>query len=386
MEYVQERIATLHDFTGAVPDAPLDRTAVVVPLTYEDYASLAADRVFSTLADVSPGMVIVPLRAPADGVEPVRTWLSGFELDVELLWCNGSEVEALLSAHELNASGANGKGRDVWLALGRAAERAEYVVVHDADATTYSAAHVPRLCAPLDGEFSFTKGYYARVENDRLYGRLFRLFYAPLVRVLADEHDTAITEYLAAFRYALAGEFGMTAELARRIRAQRSWGLEVGTLGEAFRHVGIDGTAQVDLGVHKHEHRSVGGPTGLAEMSSEVADALFLALEDAGVAPAYGTLAARYRQAAESLLDGYAADAAFNGLAYDREAESEQVEAYAEAIDAPGADTRLPAWVDAPVDPAEVVAASERSIASLSSSTGTEGTSPVSSGESHYSP
>jgi len=39
MEYVQERIATLHDFDGTVPAAPTDRAAVVVPLTERDHAS-----------------------------------------------------------------------------------------------------------------------------------------------------------------------------------------------------------------------------------------------------------------------------------------------------------------------------------------------------------
>jgi glucosyl-3-phosphoglycerate synthase len=361
MEYVQERIATLHDLTDAVPDAPLDQTAVVVPMTHRDCASLAAEHVFSTLADVAPATVIVPLRAPPDRIDSARAWLADLDVETELLWCNGPDVEALLSAHDLHAR--TGKGSDVWLALGRAAERASYVVVHDADATTYSPAHVARLCAPLTGEFSFTKGYYARVENDRLYGRLFRLFYAPLVRVLDDAHDAPITEYLGAFRYALAGEFGMTADLARRVRAQRSWGLEVGTLGEAFQEASPAETAQVDLGVHQHDHRSVSGPTGLAEMCQEVADALCIAVEDAGVTPAYETLADRYQQAAEMLLDGYAADASFNGLHYDRAEEREQVRTYAEAIGPPGADTRLPAWRDAPIDPGEVVAASERSVA-----------------------
>jgi glucosyl-3-phosphoglycerate synthase len=380
MEYVQERIATLHDLTDAVPDAPLDRTAVVVPMTHRDYASLAAERIFDTLGDLSPATVVVPLRAPPDSVDSVREWLADLDVDTELLWCNGPEVRALLSAHELDTS--TGKGSDVWLALGRAAERADYVVLHDADATTYSAAHVPRLCAPLTDGFSFTKGYYARVENHHLYGRLFRLFYAPLVRVLDDAHDATITRYLDSFRYALAGEFGLTADLARRIRAQRSWGLEVGTLGEAYQHAGVDGTAQVDLGIHQHDHRSVGGPTGLAEMCREVADALFLALEDAGVSPTYETLATRYRQAAESLLDGYAADALFNGLSYDRADEREQVGAYADAISPPRTDSRLPAWVDVSIDPGEVVAASERSIAGCSA----DGPRSLSGGESQFSP
>ena len=47
MEYGQERIATLHDLTGHVPDAPTERAAVVVPMTDREYAGLAAERVLS---------------------------------------------------------------------------------------------------------------------------------------------------------------------------------------------------------------------------------------------------------------------------------------------------------------------------------------------------
>jgi len=52
MEYVQERVATLHDFTDPVPDAPVERAAVVVPMTEREHASLAAERVLSALEAV----------------------------------------------------------------------------------------------------------------------------------------------------------------------------------------------------------------------------------------------------------------------------------------------------------------------------------------------
>jgi len=42
MEYVQERVTTLHDLTDPTPDAPTDRATVVVPMTEREYAGLAA--------------------------------------------------------------------------------------------------------------------------------------------------------------------------------------------------------------------------------------------------------------------------------------------------------------------------------------------------------
>ena len=49
MEYVQSRVATLHDLADPVPAAPVDRAAVVVPMAERDCLSDAADRVLGTL-------------------------------------------------------------------------------------------------------------------------------------------------------------------------------------------------------------------------------------------------------------------------------------------------------------------------------------------------
>ncbi|WP_418285253.1 glycosyl transferase family 2 [Halorubrum sp. DTA46] len=357
MEYVQERVTTLHALTDHRPDAPTGRAAVVVPMTEREYGTLAADGVLTTLETVDPARVIVPLRAPAERVGPFVRWLGDFDLDVETLWCGGPRLADLLTEHGLD--GSRGKGRDVWLGLGRALA-AEYVVVHDADTKTYSQAFVNRLLFPLAHGHSFSKGYYARVEDGALYGRLFRLFFRPLVRALADGTDTreaGVIEYLDAFRYALAGEFAATTDLVSRLRVQRGWGLEVGSLGEAFAHAGFTDSAQVDLGRYEHDHRSVDGPTGLADMSRAVGAATLRAVEEGGIDVDYDGLEARYRAAADRLIDGYETDAAFNGLDYDRASERSQVATYAEGLAPPGPDTRLPAWRDAPITPEAVGAA-----------------------------
>jgi glucosyl-3-phosphoglycerate synthase len=353
MEYVQERVTTLHDLTDPTPEAPTDRTAVVVPMTEREYAGLAAERVLSALERVDPARVVIPLRAPADRAGRFRDWLAEFDLPLSVLWCSGPRVREELAAADLD--GARGKGRDVWLGLGQAqALDAEFVAVHDADTETYTAADVPRLLFPLTRGREFSKGYYARVEDGRLYGRLFRLFFAPLVRALSDAHDAEVLTYLGAFRYALAGEFAATSDLVSRLRIQRTWGLEVGTLAEAYERVGFEGSAQVDLGTYEHDHRAVGGPTGLSDMSRAVGAAVLRAAESHGVDPDYDALPGRYREAAFDLIRSYAADAAFNDLVYDREDEREQVRTYAESIAPPGEDDRLPPWSDTPVSPATI--------------------------------
>lgn len=355
MEYVQERIATLHDLTDPLPEAPTDQTAVIVPMTDNEYGTLAAERVLTALETVDPAQVLVPLRASRETVEACHEWLAEFDLSLDVLWCASDEVTALLADYGLD--GDAGKGRDVWLALGVAAANHRYVVCHDADTKTYSPAFVRRLLAPLARDWAFSKGYYARVENGRLYGRLFRLFYAPVVRALRAQHDEPVVEYLAAFRYALAGEFAMTSDLARRLRIERRWGLEVGTLGSAFDEVGFAGTAQVDLGVCEHNHRAVTGPRGLATMVDDVSAALFRVVEENGVVPDYAALTRGYRDATDEFIRQYAADAAFNDLSYDSADEREQIDAYVDAIGPPGRDTRLPAWSEIDLDPETVRAA-----------------------------
>jgi len=355
MDYVQERVTTLHDLSpitrSATPPVPTDRTAVVVPMTEREYAGLAAERVLSELESVDPGTVVVPLRAAADRVPAFVEWLSEFDLSLSVLWCDAPELGDALAEHGLD--GERGKGRDVWLALGQVLD-SEYVVVHDADTKTYTEDYVYRLLYPLAHDHEFAKGYYARVENERLYGRLFRLFYRPLVRTLADAHAHPVVEYLGAFRYALAGEFAATSDLVSRLRVQRTWGLEVGTLGDAFAVAGFDGSAQVDLGAYEHDHRAVGGPTGLTDMSAGVGSALFRVLADHGVDVDVETLPGRYREAAAAHVRQYATDAGFNGLDYDRESELDQVARYADAIEPLGEDTRLPAWTETSLRPSTV--------------------------------
>jgi glucosyl-3-phosphoglycerate synthase len=356
MEYVQERVTTLHDLGDAAPDAPVDRAAVVVPMTEREYAGLAAERVLSSLERVGPARVVVPLRASAERAGAFADWLAEYDLPLTVVWCDGPRVESLLEEHGLD--GARGKGRDVWLALGTALTE-EYVVFHDADTKTYGPGYVHRLLFPLAHGHAFSKGYYARVEDRRLYGRLFRLFYAPLVRTLAAHHHAAVLDYLGAFRYALAGEFAATRDLASRLRLQRSWGLEVGTLGDAFAHAGFEQSAQVDLGAYEHDHRAVSGPTGLSDMSRGVGRALFSAVEAHGVTPEYESLPERYRETANRFVDAYGLDAAYNGFDYPTEEERAQVDRYAEAVVSPTTDDRLPAWRDAPLTPTDVRDAAE---------------------------
>ncbi len=331
MEFVQERVATLHGFTDNTPPVPVEDVAVVIPVKGEDLGRRSLDDVLDTLVDVDPGRVVLSVRGSRGRVSDLRERVGRRSLDVEVLWCNAPALDEAL--RDAGVNGPTGKGRDVWLALAVAGASHDIVVVHDADARTYDAGYVPKLAWAIDQGYDFAKGYYARIERERFFGRLVRLVWYPLLSVLERSSVAPVVRYLGAFRYPLAGEFAIDSERIPELRLPPRWGLETGMLGEMYNHVGFDGSAQVDLGVHQHDHRPIRGGAGLEAMAAEVVGTLASILEGHGetlpTAEAYATAAIEH-------LDRYATDAAFNGLRYDRTDERAQIEAYRSVVEEGG--------------------------------------------------
>lgn len=347
MEFIQEGIATLHEFGEVTTSVALDDVGVIVPLSEDDVGERGVHHTFEILAGLNPGEVIVPLRADRATAKAVDSWLQASDVSGTVLWCNGPPMTRLLDRAGVSTGG--GKGLDVWLGLGLGATDHEKLVVHDADSRAYAHEHVPRLAWPLNHGFDFTKGYYARIEDGRLYGRLVRLLWEPLLAAIGRTQSHPVIEYLDSFRYPLAGEFAVSSEIARQLRLHPGWGLEVGMLGETFTNAGPRQTAQVDLGRHQHDHRPVDGPSGLAAMAEAVSAALFAVLEMHGLSVDEDSIEARYERIARDYIERYAVDAAFNGLTYDATAERAQVTRYRQAIGQGSAPPWLPAFADTPL-------------------------------------
>ena len=206
----------------------------------------------------------------------------------------------------------------------------------------YDRRLVARLCYPVANPnlgFEFCKGYYARV-TDRLHGRVTRLFMTPLVRsMLSLSPNQPFLRYLDSFRYPLAGEFAMRAELARETRIPGDWGLEVGMLAEIYRNRSNMRICQVDLTQnyeHKHQALSEEDPSkGLMRMTNDIAKTLFRTLASEGIIFTEGffeALEVRYVRMAEDTIAGYYADAQLNGLEFDRHAEEQAVAAFARSV------------------------------------------------------
>jgi glucosyl-3-phosphoglycerate synthase len=145
--------------------------------------------------------------------------------------------------------------------------------------------------------------------------------------------------FLDSFRYPLAGEFSMKADLARINRIPGDWGLEVGVLAEIYRNRAVRRICQAELCdnyEHKHQALSPDDPTkGLMKMATDIAKTLFRTLSAEGVVFSSGvfrTLQSTYIRTAEDTVARYHADALIDGLLFDRHEEEVAVEAFVKAV------------------------------------------------------
>ena len=155
-----------------------------------------------------------------------------------------------------------GKGDAMYRAL--AVLRGEIVCYLDADTSGFSAHYATGLLGPLvceadadeepaSGEIAFVKAFYRRpfeqggVSLPEEGGRVNHLLARPALELFYPE--------LAAVRQPLAGEVAARRELLERVPFATGYGVEIGMLIDAWREVGLDGIAQVDLDEHRNRHQ-----------------------------------------------------------------------------------------------------------------------------------
>jgi len=284
--------------------------------------------------------IIVLGRADQGDYRRLIKLLNPLPMRTTVVWPEGPELSRALESMlpDLDV-GPPGKGRDVWIAMGYilSAGGIHSIALHDADIVNYTEEIPLRLLLPLADpalNFSFCKGYYPRISENALHGRVTRLLVTPLVRVLMEENPTDVLRLIGGLRYPLAGEFAFTADLAGRIPIPRDWGLEVGLLsavvGEAKRSE-ICQAGLCENYEHKHQNLSAGDERGgLNRMAVEVSETM---LRESAPADGWGKdLVDRYLREVDLLIPMYRADALANGLDYDDGAEKRAVETFAGAL------------------------------------------------------
>jgi glucosyl-3-phosphoglycerate synthase len=264
-----------------------------------------------------------------------------------VLWNDGPRLQALdqrLQALDL-APKELGKGRNVWYCMGYtlASNKAESVALHDCDILTYDRSLLARLIYPVANprfNYEFCKGFYARVADGKINGRVSRLLVTPLLRALKKTlGDMEYLDYMDSFRYPLAGEFSFRRDVLSDILIPSDWGLEIGVLSEMYRNYANNRLCQSDIAdVYDHKHQDLSAHSdqgGLSKMSIDIAKALFRKLATRGVTfntETFRSLKATYYRVALDFVETYHNDAVMNGLKLDIHGEEKAVELFAENI------------------------------------------------------
>jgi glucosyl-3-phosphoglycerate synthase len=264
-----------------------------------------------------------------------------------VLWHDGPRLRALdkeLAEFDL-APREEGKGRNVWYCMGYmlGSRRVESIAIHDCDILTYERSLLARLIYPVANpsfNYEFCKGFYARVANNKINGRVSRLLVTPLLRALKKTlGDVEYIDFMDSFRYPLAGEFSFRRDVLTDLRIPSDWGLEIGVLSEMYRNYSNNRLCQVDIADrydHKHQHLSADDASaGLSRMSIDICKALFRKLATRGVvfsSEAFRSVKASYYRIALDFVETYHNDAVMNGLDYDVHGEEHAVELFAENI------------------------------------------------------
>lgn len=199
MDFMQERITTIHDFRIeerflclALEDIAKERPmTLLIPMLFEE---IFGDHIENILKEINESNFLtkVVIALAADDEQQyiqVKQYFSKLEIPCIIVWCDGPSVQQVieeLKEKDLDITMFSGKGKDTWIALGVATLDSYAIAMHDADIVFYSRVLPAKLLYSVvepDLDFYYNKGYYARIDMERLimYGRVTRLLLSPLV-------------------------------------------------------------------------------------------------------------------------------------------------------------------------------------------------------------
>tara|TARA_R110002072_G_scaffold140765_9_gene285254 strand:- start:17179 stop:18402 length:1224 start_codon:yes stop_codon:yes gene_type:complete len=356
--YQNGRITTLHNLSRrpvAELEEELTRHAkkrplgLILPSLFSELEGNALSNIIQELKHVPYlNEIVIGLdRANRDQYKYALTFFSELPQHHRVLWNDGPALLAL--DKELQEMGLApkelGKGRNVWYCMGYilASGRAESVALHDCDIVTYNRELLARLIYPVahpQFNYMFCKGYYSRIADGKINGRVCRLLVTPLIRALKKIYgDMDYLNYMDSFRYSLAGEFSFRKDVLSDIRIPSDWGLEIGVLSEMYRNCSTNRLCQADItDIYDHKHQDLSldnDQGGLSKMSVDISKALFRKLATQGKtfnSETFRSIKATYFRIALDLIETYHNDAVMNGLSLDIHKEEEAVEMFAQNI------------------------------------------------------
>ena len=348
-------VATLHDFSNRnLKDLEQDlkkfskdrKMELILPCLYSELEGSALPNIVSEISKTNYLNHIIIGLDRANEAQAKKAWnfFKKLNCPFTILWNDGPNLLKLdkelknynLSPQEL------GKGRNVWYCLGMAIARGEArsIAFHDCDILTFDRRLLAKLFYPVVNplfNFEFCKGYYPRVAEGKMNGRVSRLLVTPLLTAMEKTvgHNDYL-DYMKAFKYPLAGEFSFRRNLMADMRIPCDWGIEIGILSEMYRNQASNRICQVDLADtydHKHQDLSIDDQTkGLSKMSIDIIKTLIKKLATQGNSfslETFRSIKATYYRTALDMIDIYRSDALMNGLKYDSHMEEKAVELFA---------------------------------------------------------
>ena len=309
-------------------DAPIE---LILPSLYSELEGVALKNIVSCLSNVKYLNHITIGLDKADKSEFIKAkkFFSNLNQPHSVIWNDSPKMKKLDSDFKKLgiAPSQPGKGKNVWYCMGYTYSRNEAgsVALHDCDIITYNRELLARLVYPVSNphfNYEFCKGYYPRIREGTLSGRVTRLLVTPLLKTFKKVlgHRDYI-EFIDVFRYPLAGEFSFKSRLLKEIRIPCDWGLEIGLLSEMQRNQAYNRICQVDIADtydHKHQVLSENNTSkGLSKMSIDITKTLIRKLAAQGDTFTHNTLRtlkATYYRTALDLLEIYHNDAKINGL------------------------------------------------------------------------
>ena len=356
--YQNGRITTLHNLSrrpveeleeelvGHAKKRPL---GLILPSLFSELEGEALPNIVKELKHVPYlNEIVIGLdRADKEQYRHALSFFSELPQHHRVLWNDGPALLALdKELQELGLAPKElGKGRNAWYCMGYilASGKAESVALHDCDIVTYSRELLARLIYPVahpQFNYMFCKGYYSRVADGKINGRVCRLLVTPLIRALKKIYgDMDYLNYMDSFRYSLAGEFSFRKDVLSDIRIPSDWGLEIGVLSEMYRNCSTNRLCQADIAdIYDHKHQDLSlddDQGGLSKMSVDISKALFRKLATQGKtfnSETFRSIKATYFRIALDLIETYHNDAVMNGLSLDIHKEEEAVEMFAQNI------------------------------------------------------
>ncbi|MDA7429719.1 glycosyl transferase [Primorskyibacter aestuariivivens] len=351
-------ITTLHNLRSRPPAQLVHEIAVyaetrkvtlILPCLCSELEGPALPAILAELAQVSYlHRVIIGLdQADEAQFRHARSFFSTLPQQHVVIWNDSPRLQQMHQRlqHLDLAPQEPGKGKNVWSCIGYllACADSSVMAIHDCDIVTYKREMLDRMVYPVVNPtfpYQLAKGFYPRIGNGKLNGRVTRLLVSPLLIALKKViGDRDYIDYLRSFRYPLSGEFAIRTAPLPDLRIPSDWGLEIGVLSEAWRNMAPKSVCQVEIADnydHKHQDLSPEDTNkGLSRMSTDICKAIFrkLAADGTVFTPnTFRTLKATYYRSALDLLEGYYTDAKMNGLELDRHKEEKAIELFAENI------------------------------------------------------